>query len=264
MDQREADLKAPFSADRLEWRVQSCGKKEDGTIWCRVLAYIDNRAIMERLDSVFGPTWSQEEGYSMTGNKAVCIVKLHCDNRTVTGSCQVPLDKDDDIDPYKTAASGAMKRAAVLLGIGRYLYDMQETWGVISERGQYHGKTKDGTRFKWNPPSLDDAKPAEPMVDYTPSPASAPAPAKKATVSSSGDDQPMTLADAMEYQYPFGKHKGKTMGEVAKVDQRAVLWVAETYEVKEGKYAHKDRALKQAAKMVLAATKEESSDDVPF
>jgi hypothetical protein len=262
-------LKAPIEADRLEWRVQSCGKKEDGTIWARVLAYVDNRTIMERLDSVFPEGWDQQEAYQQIGNKAVCVVQLRVwegeRDRKVTGSCEVPLDKESDIDPFKTAASGAMKRAAVLLGIGRYLYDMPETWAVVTDRGANFGKTKDGSRFRWDPPRLDDATPAEPMVDYSQPAAPSPKPAYKATQSA----QPVTtgtmsLDDATNMTYPFGKHKGKTMGEVLQVDKRAIEWVANTYEVKEGKFADKDRALKLAAKTLLNNNKEETSDDVPF
>ena len=262
-------LKAPIEADRLEWRIQSSGKKEDGSIWARVLAYVDNRTIMERLDEVYPDGWDQSEGYQQIGNKAVCVVQLRVwdgdKDRKVTGSCEVPLATENDIDPFKTAASGAMKRAAVLLGIGRYLYDMPETWAVVSDRGRNWGKTKDGTKFRWEPPSLDNATPAEPEVDYSePKPASTRTVAKRPEAEPSVSADGMTLADAQEYLYPFGKHKGKPMGEVLEQDRNAIEWVATKYQVKEGKYASKDMALKNAAKLLLAHNKEETSDDVPF
>jgi hypothetical protein len=157
-----------------------------------------------------------------------------------------------------------MKRAAVLLGIGRYLYDMPETWAVVSDRGANFGKTKDGSRFRWDPPSLDKATPAEPMVDYSQPAAPSPKPAYKPTSTPTPISGTMSMSDAENMTYPFGKHKGKTMGEVLQVDKRAIEWVANTYEVKEGKFADKDRALKLAAQTLLTANKEETSDDVPF
>lgn len=54
-------LKDPFPSDDIEWRVQSSGKKDGGTLWAMVLAYVTNRAIMERLDDVCGPgNWKNE------------------------------------------------------------------------------------------------------------------------------------------------------------------------------------------------------------
>jgi hypothetical protein len=47
-------LQAPFAPEDLEWRVQSVGEK-NGRPWCRVLVYVTNRAIMERLDAIVGP-----------------------------------------------------------------------------------------------------------------------------------------------------------------------------------------------------------------
>lgn len=148
-------LRNPFGSDRIEWRLQSCGKKADGSIWGKCLAYIDNRAAMERLDEVFGESWNQHESFTSIGNAAVCTVEITIGGekpRTVTGSCAV--EANGDIDQFKSAASGAMKRAVVNLGIGRYLYDLPEAWAEITPQGQYTGKTKDGTWFKWNPPTL--------------------------------------------------------------------------------------------------------------
>lgn len=156
----QAALRRPFPSSRIEWRVAMCGSNDKG-VWARVLAYIDNRAAMERLDDVFGPHWSQEERFTQVGNAAVCVVTIKIagidgihayPDRTVTGSCAV--EASGDIDQFKSAASGAMKRAVVQLGVGRYLYDLPEAWANITDKGIYSGKTKDGKWFKWNPPTL--------------------------------------------------------------------------------------------------------------
>lgn len=59
-----------------------------------------------------------------------------------------------DIEAMKGGLSAAMKRAAVQWGIGRYLYDLEAEFGLISENGKYRGTTKDGTHFRWDPPAL--------------------------------------------------------------------------------------------------------------
>ena len=44
-------LRDPFAPGDIEWRVQTAGEK-NGKPWARVLAYVTNRAIMDRLDEV--------------------------------------------------------------------------------------------------------------------------------------------------------------------------------------------------------------------
>ena len=46
-------LSEPFEYSEIEWRPAQWGLK-NGNIWGKVLAYVTNRAIMNRLDEVFG------------------------------------------------------------------------------------------------------------------------------------------------------------------------------------------------------------------
>jgi len=259
-------LRAPFPPDRIEWRLQSCGSKPDGTIWARCLAYIDNRAAMERLDDVFGDAWSHREEFKQIGNSAVCTVTITTGSRTVCGSCEVELGKTDDIDPFKSAASGAMKRAVVNLGIGRYLYSIDETWAEITDAGKYQGKTKEGVRFKWNPPDISNV--AVPVQNYEPAqnyvrPA-APAPQRTAPApaqAASGDWRDVVI--------PFGKQAGKTLGSLP---AKSLQWWQENYQPKpyKGAISAKDQAFRAALDQSMASTpltldtEPETSDDVPF
>jgi hypothetical protein len=61
---------------------------------------------------------------------------------------------EHDVEPVKGGLSNAMKRAAVHYGIGRYLYDVEESFARVHDGGKYSAKTKDGTWFKWDPPEL--------------------------------------------------------------------------------------------------------------
>lgn len=283
-------LRAPFSADRIEWRVGSCGEKQDGSIWARCLAYIDNRAAMERLDEVFGMNWSQTEAFHQVGSQAVCVVTIsignhpHGDsflNRIVTGSCCV--EANGDIDPFKSAASGAMKRAVVNLGIGRYLYDLPEGWAVIDASGKYDGKTKQGNRFRWNPPNLPEwaqaggSAVATPVVEVrTVAPAPRPAaPVKqtKAVISLPREVEEIldnatkvkvvtrapentNASSGADPMIPFGNNKGKTISQLSErdLDYWANKWEPRPWE-KTGKVSPKDAVLKDAAVSLWNMTK---------
>jgi hypothetical protein len=255
-------LRAPFPEDRIEWRIQSCGEKTDGTVWARVLAYIDNRSAMERLDEVFGLDWSHREEFHNIGNAAVCVVTITTAGRTVTGSCEVELNKGDDIDPFKSAASGAMKRAVVNLGIGRYLYDLPEAWAVISDRGKHQGKTKQGTRFRWDAPSLEGAaRAATEHVEYAAPVQRAAAPAPAATPAADTGDWRSVII-------PFGKQQGKSLGSLPAA---SLKWWQDNYQPKpyKDRISDKDKAFRAALDASMAGkaftlTEEEPSDDVPF
>lgn len=251
-------LRKPFHPSRIEWRLQSSGEKADGSIWGRCLAYIDNRAAMERLDEVFGIAWSQAEEFKQIGSQAVCTVTITIESmngeegrplfpyRSVTGSCAV--EANGDIDPFKSAASGAMKRAVVNLGIGRYLYDMPEAWAVIDPKGKYDGKTKNGTRFRWNPPGMD-ALPAGEVVEDGPRTSAvafdntfvktnnAPSAPAAAPVESDGTWRTVVI--------PFGKQKGQTLGQLPPA---SLKWWRENYQPKpyNGKISAKDKAFRDA------------------
>lgn len=300
-------LRAPFAADRIEWRVGSCGEKQDGSVWARCLAYIDNRAAMERLDDVFGMNWSHCEAFHQVGGQAVCVVTISVGNypigesflnRTVTGSCLV--EANGDIDPFKSAASGAMKRAVVNLGIGRYLYDLPEAWAIIDANGKYDGKTKQGTRFRWNPPQLPAWAGGTGESAPAPRPAVKPA-ATKPTVIQLPKEVDDILDNATKVKViarphpapaagtgadpviPFGNNKGKTISQLSErdLDYWANKWEPRPWE-KTGKVSPKDAALKSAAQAQWAALKggaaakpeapadlevpayEEPADDVPF
>ena len=71
--------------------------------------------------------------------------------------------ENTDVEGVKGGLSGAMKRAAVQWGIGRYLYGLEETFAIINERGRFRGRTKDQKPFRWDPPELPEwALPARP------------------------------------------------------------------------------------------------------
>ena len=50
----QAALQAPFPLADVQWRIQRSGTTGRGNPYALVLAYIDARAVQERLDLVFG------------------------------------------------------------------------------------------------------------------------------------------------------------------------------------------------------------------
>lgn len=145
-----AKLKDPFPATDVEWRIQQSGVK-DGKVWAMCLAYITSRAVMDRLDEVCGPeNWRNEYQAAPQGG-VMCGLSIKMTDGWVT---KWDGAENTDIEGVKGGLSGAMKRAAVQWGIGRYLYDLDAGWAQVREKGMYSAKTKDGTWFKWDPPLL--------------------------------------------------------------------------------------------------------------
>lgn len=125
------ELRKPFSKDCLEWRAIRTTEKNGGM--GLAYAYITPRAVMDRLDEVFGNDWNLHiQVISDTGSRAV--VKATIDYKIYIireGIGESPILAKDGIitnEPWKSAESDAIKRAAVLFGIGRYLYSLPSLW----------------------------------------------------------------------------------------------------------------------------------------
>lgn len=143
-------LREPFFPDELEWKPQTIGET-GGRYWVRALAYVTNRAIMDRLDDVVGPgSWKNQYEKGPEGG-VICGLSIKVGDEWVT---KWDGSENTDIEAIKGGLSGAMKRAGVQWGIGRYLYDLEENFGIVSDGGIYSAKAKDGKWIKWSPPKL--------------------------------------------------------------------------------------------------------------
>ena len=145
-------LKEPFPYEDIEWRLQQADKGKNG-IWGKCLAYVTNRAICNRLDEVVGPeNWKNEFKTGPDGG-VLCGLSIKVDGEWVT---KFDGSENTNIEAVKGGLSGAMKRAASTgWGIGRYLYNLEESWVEVTDKGKYNGKTKGGEWFRWNPPKLE-------------------------------------------------------------------------------------------------------------
>ena len=147
-------LKEPFPECDLEWRLQSCGEK-NGKFWGKALAYITSRAVQDRLDEVCGPdNWQVSVRKEGDAYLSTLSIRVKHDDGTVEWLSRTDGADATDVEPVKGGISGAIKRSAVLFGIGRYLYNLKDSWAVIDEHGKYVGTTKEKKTFRWNPPKL--------------------------------------------------------------------------------------------------------------
>jgi hypothetical protein len=153
-------LQEPFPLEDLEWRVQRA------TMWKNkpyaiVVPYVTNRAIQTRLDEVVGPfNWKNE--YSLWRNDGVlCGISIKVNGEWIT-----KYDGADagSIEATKSGFSNSSKRSAVVWGIGRYLYGLNEYWVEIQEQKAEHrfnGKVKHDKKETymtgyWKTPSLPE------------------------------------------------------------------------------------------------------------
>lgn len=117
-----AALKEPFDPAVLSWRVGATSKDKKKAI---ALAYIDARDVMKRLDDVMGLHWQNRHPSS-----DCCEIGLFINGEWLwraNGAGQT------DIEGEKGQFSDAFKRAAVMWGIGRYLYYLPNVWVPIDE-----------------------------------------------------------------------------------------------------------------------------------
>lgn len=172
-------LKEPFKESDIEWRVGQAGST-NGKPWAMVLAYISARAVQDRLDQVIGAeNWKVE--YRFLDKAVVASLAIKINEEWVA---KEDVSEFTEIEPIKGGVSGALKRAASLWGVGRYLYDLTENFAKVVEKGtkdSKYAKTKDGTVFYWIPPSLPvwalpkGAKVTEQTITVTPASSTVPA-----------------------------------------------------------------------------------------
>jgi len=117
-------LAAPFRTGAVRFKP---GKVSGNR--AMALAYVDARAIQDRLDEVLGVLGWQDEYESLPDGSVVCRLRLRLGDEWITKmDVGAPSEQPDEGDRRKAAFSDALKRAAVKFGIGRYLYRVGTIW----------------------------------------------------------------------------------------------------------------------------------------
>jgi hypothetical protein len=124
-------LSRPFDPEEVEVKVQAVSKDRTRA---QVVAYVDARTVLDRLDEVVGPGgWS--DTYEVLTNSVDGdgrrLVEVKC-VLTIAGVSKEDVGEGDSL---KAAFSDALKRAAVKFGVGRYLYRLPKMWADLDERG---------------------------------------------------------------------------------------------------------------------------------
>jgi len=160
------NLDEPFDSADIEWRVQQGGFSGNGNPWAVVLAYVTNRAIMKRLDDVCGKEGWKNEYLPAPNGGLMCGISIKIGDEWVT-----KWDGADNtqVEAVKGGMSGAMKRAAVQWGVGRYLYALEANFAQCSTQnnngGKKHYDKKAQKAFWWIPPALPEwALPKKEMI----------------------------------------------------------------------------------------------------
>lgn len=115
-------LKKPFDVNRIHWRVGATNRAKDS---CIALAYIDARDVMQRLDELVGFDMWQCRYPTSDSGLLICEIGIYLNDAWVWKANGAG---DTQVEAEKGKCSDAFKRAAVLWGIGRYLYSLKNTW----------------------------------------------------------------------------------------------------------------------------------------
>ena len=122
------ELSAPFDYSEIKWRVGSRfdNKRRDTKYSYRMLAYIDARAVFDRLDKVLGPeNWQNE--IKVRNDKTISVLKIRIPG-TEEWISKSDGAGDTKVEKEKGSISDAIKRSAVLFGINRKMYEFGDTY----------------------------------------------------------------------------------------------------------------------------------------
>lgn len=122
-------LSEPFPPSQISWRVGATNADKSKGI---ALAYLDARDVMDRLDTVCTPAGWQCT-YTHADKIVICSIGVKIGNEWVWKANGAG---ETDVEAEKGATSDAFKRAAVLWGIGRYLYNVKDTWVLLEPKGK--------------------------------------------------------------------------------------------------------------------------------
>lgn len=124
-------LAEPFPADVVKERQ---GPKKHADVCTKqygqctqrhmMLSYVDARDVAVRLDDVLTPAGWAFEAYAVANTNVVHgHLSIHDGDQWAVREDHGYPNSDDDAEPLKSATSDALKRCAVMFGIGRHLYD---------------------------------------------------------------------------------------------------------------------------------------------
>lgn len=113
-------LSRPFHPSHVEWKPGAVKGER-----ALAIAYADLRAYMHRLDEVCGDAW--QVTYEPWGpDRIICRLTIQGITRSSTGETTNESEKNEI--GGTVAEAQAFKRACVMFGLGRYLYNLPSGW----------------------------------------------------------------------------------------------------------------------------------------
>jgi hypothetical protein len=129
----------PFPVGEERYRVLQLSQDRRRGKPC---AYIDARAVYDRLDAIVGPDNWETKITEMPSGAVICELTVLGKTKTDKGMVNhKTTDRAGEVDFKKVilnekgSASDGLKRAAVQFGIGRYLYAMDLPWVRLTDKG---------------------------------------------------------------------------------------------------------------------------------
>jgi len=160
-------LKAPFSAEAIAYKPGAMNAEGTRAL---ALPHITARDVFDRLDEVVPGEWSTHWEAITAAPRPV--VKVSLDVRNLHFEDCGEADNDDP-DAWKSAVSDGIKRVAVHLGIGRFLYELTPMWLACESRMDAKSGKLRFVRFTEGPmqngaKQAETAKPAQTVGERKP------------------------------------------------------------------------------------------------
>lgn len=115
-------LRAPFAPHEHSWRAQQLARDGGRAM---ALCYITSRSVQNRLDDVCGPAGWESSFTETAAGRVIATISIDMGTRWVSKSDGAGATAKEG---EKGGLSDAFKRAAVMWGIGRYLYGLPAVW----------------------------------------------------------------------------------------------------------------------------------------
>jgi hypothetical protein len=131
--QVESELKAPFPATQVKWRVGSTTKDKSRGL---ALAYIDARDGQNRMDEVVGfGNWQVTYSPGPAGGvMATVSVRIQRADGSVEWVGRSDGADTSQVEAIKGGFSDALRRTlSAGWGVGRYLYDLPQEWVALDD-----------------------------------------------------------------------------------------------------------------------------------
>jgi hypothetical protein len=131
-------LRRPFAAEAVKWKVQSVWPKGPDPQGAVIVAYMDARLVIERLNAVAGGEWTAKYSPTSKPEMMMCELTVFDVTRVDVGESPKKLSKD--------LISDALKRAAVHFGVGVSVYALPQVRWRLADSGGALRKTGQGDK----------------------------------------------------------------------------------------------------------------------